>query len=151
MRVIRLFLFAVVLSAASPPPGVASFVGKYPFDKIRGVSFLTHPRVKGAVRAAVFEHMVAEEVLGDAVTVPITKRGSLMISWACRPHDCADVNWTVVILSPNGPAAVWYHNAELKGAQSRWFIGGFAKFRNAGDCADGAVPDNVAAALATAQ
>ena len=150
-RIAALSLLGLLLMGAAPkPPAIMTFVGKYPFDKVRGVSFLNHPLVRRAVRSAVFEDSVSNEVLDAGVSGPITRRGSLVISSACRPHDCADVNWTVAILVPRGPAAVCYHNAELMGEQSRWFIGGFSCFRAAGGCDSDAVPATVVAAIATA-
>ena len=98
-----------------------------------------------------FEEVVAQEVLAGGTTEQIKKYGSVLASWSCRPHDCGDVNWKIVLLVPKGTAGVCYHNAELMGDRSRWFIGGLAKYQFPGTCDwESPIPSQIVAALATA-
>ena len=39
-------------AAAKPAPGLDAYVGKYPSDKVAGISFLKHPIVRSAVSEA---------------------------------------------------------------------------------------------------
>jgi hypothetical protein len=146
------FAAAAGLGAAAPTavPQLAAFVGKYPFEKIGKISFLGHPNVKRLVESAAIEDVIEREVLTPGVSTPIVRQGSLIVSSACRPHNCSDVNWKITILVPNGPAAVCYHNSELMGERSRWFFGGFARFVSQGNCNSDDVPEQVAAALVKA-
>lgn len=146
-------IFGTLLSSsvvASPPQAhvpLTEFVGKYPSDKVRSLTFLTHPTVKRAVMAATWEPLVVQEVLGNGVTDRIQRRGAYLVSSSCRPHNCDTVNWTIVIRTPNGPAAVCYHNENLMGEASRWFVNGNVTIQPVGGCDWFKVPNGVLSAL----
>lgn len=135
-------------ASSTSTPEVAKWVGKYPSDKIDGFSFNSLPIVRRSVERAIFTRSTVEVVLSNATTEPIRQNGSLLVSGSCEPHNCSSHNWEIVILVPNGPAAICYHDQDLTGGSSRWFVGGVAKFQSAGDCfSDLLVPPEVAAAL----
>lgn len=136
-------------AAPAPPPALARYVGKYPFDKVAGVTFLHHALVRRAVNSAVLEPAVKAEVLADAVTTPIEQRSSMIVSRGCRPHNCGDVSWTIAILATGAHAAVCYHNSDLMGDESHWFVAGSPKLRVEGRCETDVPPQVVAALTST--
>jgi len=141
-------LALLTTSAASAPPALTRYVGKYPHDKVAGVTFVRHPAVRRAVRSAVFEPAVTSEVLSEGVAIPIVRQRSMIVAHACRPHECDTVNWAIAVLTPGTRAAVCYHNSDLMGDESRWFVGGSARLRTPGGC-DTEVPAQVVAAVFT--
>lgn len=120
-RLLILPIAGLLLMAAqkSSVPGVAAYVGKYPFDKVRGMTFLRHPRV----RAAVLTHApkpVQPWVFGNVTASPIGQRGGQILSGACEPHNCGSHNWTVVI-GAGQKAAICHFDAEQAG-RAQWFM-----------------------------
>ena len=149
-RALSLLLGGLCLVGAAPAPApLASYVGKYPFDKVRGYQFMSHPQVRRLVRQATFNQSVLKAVSSSGVSNRITRRGAVLASWACEPHNCGAHNWTVVMRSPAGPAAVCYFDKELA-SQSNWFMNGSAALRTAGGCPGEAqeVPPALVARLA---
>lgn len=136
-----------LIAAAPAAPSLSWYVGKYPHDKVGGVTFVRHPLVKKAVQSASWEPVVTSEVLEEGVAGPITRQGSVVVSTACRAHSCDEVNWTIAISSSGRSAAVCYHNAELMGERSRWFFGGSPIAETAGECPD-VIPERLVARLA---
>lgn len=142
-----LSVIALVAHAAGTPPPLTTFIGKYPFNNISGYTFLSEPVVRRAVESAAFDQSVVQSALSEGVAGPISRRGSLIIASSCQPHNCADHNWTIVMLIPNGPAAVCYHDADLMAQTARWFVGGMPQFTSADRCPNDSVPPEVAAYL----
>ena len=67
--------------STSPTPGLLHYLGKYPFDKVDGASFLTDPKVVAAVRASGAETRVQELILGGAgPQTPIRKVAGKIVS-----------------------------------------------------------------------
>ena len=112
-----------VTGMGRPVPNLPAYVGKYPSDKVAGVSLYNHPKFRALVEAAAPSNMVATTVLTPAVENRVERQGALLVAEMCEPHDCIDHQWTVAILSPNGPAAVCYHDNNLMGEEGRWFVG----------------------------
>lgn len=146
LGVVPVALSAALVAASASIP-LSSFVGKYPFDKIGGQKFLTHPVVRHAVNEAVWEPLVVREVLSEGVTDKIKRDGPFLITSSCRPHDCASVNWTLVIRLPKGPAAVCYHNQDLMGDAGRWYLKGQPRLATPNGCDWFNTPPSVFAAL----
>ena len=109
-------------AAARPLPSLSRYVGKYPTDKVAGISLYNHPRFRALVNAAAPSNMVAATILAPAVENRVERQGALIVAEMCEAHDCIDRQWTVAILSPNGPAAVCYYDSNLMGG-GRWFVG----------------------------
>jgi len=112
----------------APPPKTApaalgAYAGKYPFDKLDGVTFLDNPTVTAAVGALVPDAGIRKQVLaGDGPGTPIASRDGKLIAWGCRTHDCGNHNWTIEI-APDGTApAVCYHDASAMNDSSRWYL-----------------------------
>lgn len=155
VRVKRFLLIGVVVSltaAAAAAPSLTAYVGKYPSDKIAGVSLYQNPKFRSRVAEAAPNSAIRSTVLASGVETPIEKQGALMVVQACEPHNCSDHQWTVAILAPSGPAAICYHDSDLMGAEGRWFIKGLVVGKTNG-CWSGeqtAIPDAIFARLAKA-
>lgn len=114
----------IALLAAAAPPSLSTYIGKYPFDRVRGVTFLQHPLVLGAVRSALLGSIVRPIVLDpDSTSGPIARQGDFIVSWACEPHNCGDHQWSVVLPGSGRKAAVCYYNYDLSEG-ARWFVEG---------------------------
>jgi hypothetical protein len=118
--------------AAAQVSAIESYVGKYPWDKISGLSFLDHPIVRRAVSSAAPNSDVGATILEGGVAGPIDRQGSLIVSTMCEPHNCSDHQWAVVLLAPRGPAAICYHDAALMGEAGRWFVEGTTVVKSSG-------------------
>jgi hypothetical protein len=113
---------------------LAAFADHYPFDRVRGVTFVTHPLVRRAVTAAVPDAAVRTWVLRRSSTAgPIAARGGRLISWACEPHNCGPHHWTILI-DPAGRAAEVCYFDESEDGRSRWYAAGRAMQRRPGEC-----------------
>lgn len=146
---IALGIALTLTAAAKPAPALNAYVGKYPSDKVAGISFLKHPIVRTAVSGAAPNLGVRTTILTSGVEGPVERQGSLIVATMCEPHNCNSHQWTIALLSPRGPAAVCYHDADLMGEVGRWFIGGAAVVRTQG-CWSGEhteIPDAVVARL----
>lgn len=112
----------------APPPKAASaalatYAGKYPFDKVDGVTFLDHPAVTAAVGALVPDAAIRKQVLaGDGPGTPIASRDGRLIAWGCRTHDCGNHNWTIEIAPDGTMPTVCYHDASAMNDRSRWYL-----------------------------
>lgn len=154
MKRVNLFSIAALtlISAATLPP-LALYVGKYPFDKVRGHTFISHPIVRKAVSNAVWSKPIYDQVMSAGVAGPITQSATLIVSSSCEPHNCGDHNWTIVILKPRGPAAICYHDQELTDSNGRWFIAGRSKYVTPDGCSGEirGIPSRVIADLGRAK
>jgi hypothetical protein len=149
-----LALLALSAAAAPSPPPLSAYVGKYPSDKIRGIDFRHHPTVRRAVMDALLMNAtVRRTVMEPGVEGPIERQGSFIVATVCEPHNCGDHQWAIVIHTPNGPASVCYHDQDLMGDQSRWFISSRPTFSTSGACSAGdhtPIPAHVTSALVNA-
>ena len=134
-------------AALSDAAKLADYVGKYPFQKVHGQRFMDNRAVIEAVRKAVAEPSIAQEVLRRGVSTPIVLAGSAVLLSTCRPHMCGLVNWAIAVRPVNGKAAVCYHHYNLTGNESRWFVEGRLVANTIGDCGSPSLPRAVAAAI----
>lgn len=101
------------------PPDLARYAGRYPFDRIGGVRFLSHPIVRQAVAnaapsAAIRNRILAQGTSGDIVVTP-----EMVLAWACEPHNCGPHNWSIAIGRRNQAHFVCY---QPDGTESgRWY------------------------------
>lgn len=144
-----LLLALPLLVAATPAvPAISAYVGKYPFDKVRGVSFPQHPLVVQRVKAALAGSVIQSRVLDpNSTSVPIARQGDFIVSWACEPHNCGSHQWAVVLTGSGRKASVCYYNEDLaEGA--RWFVdGSVGLVEPEGDCQFETVPAQIALML----
>lgn len=117
------------------PAALGAYLGKYPSDKVDGVTFLDNPAVTTAVDALVSDAGIRKLVLGgDGPVTPIASRDGKLIAWGCETHNCGDHNWTIEI-APDGTApTVCYHDANAMNDRSRWYPAPGRTEMRAGDC-----------------
>lgn len=148
-RSLALILALPLLVATTPTaPAIAAYVGKYPFDKVRGMAFTQHPVVVRAVKAALLGAIFQSRVLDpDSTSGPIVRQGDFIVSWACEPHNCGFHQWAIVLTGSARKAAVCYYNEDLSEG-ARWFIDGSVVFvQPDGNCQFETVPAQVALTL----
>lgn len=108
--------------AMAQAPSVDSYVGKYPFDKVQGVSFLSHPAVRAAVTRAVANPQIRGWLLDPkgSPSPQITRAGSELVSTGCQQHACDRRNWAILFNPATKVARVCYFNG---GAEAGWYDG----------------------------
>ena len=113
-------LFLAATGTALAAPDLAAYAGKYPSDKVGGVTFLKHPAVVAGVKQAVPSAAVRKWVLSpETVQSPIFDSGGVLLSQACEPHNCGDHAWTILIHIETGATDVCYHDAAEMGPTGR--------------------------------
>lgn len=144
------FLLALPLLVAATPavPAISAYVGKYQFDKVRGVAFPRHPLVVQRVKAALAGSGIQSRVLDpNSTSVPIARQGDFIVSWACERHNCGSHQWAIVLTGSGRKASVCYYNEDLSEG-ARWFVDGKVGLVSPeGDCQFEAVPDQIALML----
>jgi hypothetical protein len=128
---------AVSPALAAKAPPVSAYVGKYPYEKVQGVTFLKNPTVVAAVKKTALPKSVGKWVLSlDTTQVPIAKISGKIVSHACEPHNCGDHQWAILIDPASGAADVCYHNPPDTGeAKSRWYLStGKNELRDGSEC-----------------
>lgn len=126
----------------TPLPGqahgnpITAYVGKYPDDALDGVGFYDRTEVSRALIDAVGDDDVRRRFIArEAVTVPIWQaKDGRVAAHGCRPHDCADANWTFLVAADGSRGEACYHDAATMGATSRWYAAGAAPKSRPGDC-----------------
>lgn len=137
---------ALVAAAAPKVPDLSLYFGKYPFDSVKGISFLRHPRVRSVVTANA-PVGVSRWLLGESTATPIGRKGRLILSYACEPHNCGPHNWTIV-LGSGALGAICHYDSEIS-EEAVWFIQKKAVLRTANGCpsADQPLPPLIVARL----
>lgn len=102
---------------------LATYVGKYPFDAVEGVTFLTHPSVQAGVEGAVPDPAVRKWILERAgPQTPIVRIGDKLASWGCEQHNCGRHNWTILLREDGSDAEICYLPDGAKAAN--WYARG---------------------------
>jgi hypothetical protein len=149
-KVILAALAVGLMAAGKPAPSLSAYVGKYPSDKVAGISLYSHPKFRTLVSGAAPNTAIRTTVLTSGVETPVERQGALLVVQMCEPHNCSSHQWTVAMLSPSGPAAICYYDSDLMGEEGRWFFSGTTIERTRG-CWEGNhtdVPDAVFTRLA---
>jgi hypothetical protein len=103
------------LSAAPSPPSLGTYLGKYPYEKVSGVSFWEHPAVVAQVEKLISSPAARGIILGGGVETPIAEagaQGEYLFAYACEQHNCGSHNWSVAIKRDGSNASVCYYNAD---------------------------------------
>jgi hypothetical protein len=129
-------LLATLLIGAAAPPPLSVYVGHYPFDRVRGTTFLAHPRVRATVAAAVPDRRIRGWIFERAGPhTPITRlRDGRLASFGCEAHNCGSHNWAILIDPAGREAEVCYHDDAAIGRRSRWYARGRAPVLRAAGC-----------------
>lgn len=122
--------------AAATGSGLSAYVGKYPSDKVVGISFLDTPAVRQAVAANVPDAKIRDFVFGsDGPQAPIVSKAGRILAWGCERHNCGYHNWSVSI-TPDGSTAdiCFYHDDDSADGPARWFLAGGRTEMRGGNC-----------------
>lgn len=124
-------------AAAAKPgePNLAAYVGKYPFDKVDGVAFGDHPKVKAGIAATVTDARVRTAITSTpGPSAPIETIDGKVAAWACQQHKCGEHQWMILIDPATGATDVCYMNDLAMANESRWFLAGGKEEKRKGDC-----------------
>lgn len=114
---------------------LASYVGKYPFDKVDGVAWNDHVLVKAGIAATVKDAAVRKAITTtEGPSAPIEMKGDKVMAWACEAHNCGSHQWAVLIDPRTGAADVCYYEEATDSAQSRWFLAAGKEEKRSGNC-----------------
>ena len=78
------------------PTDLRAWVGKYPTDRLQGLTFLERPEVQLLVSAALSSDAVSQ-MRSMLVVEPIAEYNNWLIAHGCQPHMCVDGQWLVAI------------------------------------------------------
>ena len=85
-----------VTSAGDNPRDLKVFVGKYPFDRVKGRTLLQMPELRSRLQA-----LLGRSGLNDierlSVSVPAEEHSGWIVAQGCRPHNCGEEQWTVAV------------------------------------------------------
>ncbi|KTE24691.1 MULTISPECIES: hypothetical protein [unclassified Sphingopyxis] len=114
---------------------LASYVGKYPFDKVDGVAWNDHALVKAGIAASVRDKAALKAITTlEGPSGPIEMRGDKVMSWACEAHNCGAHQWAVLVDPRTGATDVCYYDEEADAAKSRWFLSTGKEEKRDGNC-----------------
>lgn len=114
---------------------LASYVGKYPFDKVDGVAWNDHALVKAGIAASVRDKAALKAITTlEGPAGPIEMRGDKVMSWACEAHNCGPHQWAVLVDPRTGATDVCYYDEEADAAKSRWFLSTGKEEKRDGNC-----------------
>jgi len=114
---------------------LASYVGKYPFDKVDGVAWNDHALVKAGIAATVKDKAVLKAIATlDGPASPIEMKDGKVASWACEAHNCGPHQWAVLVDPRTGATDVCYFDEEADAARSRWFLSNGKEEKRDGNC-----------------
>lgn len=114
---------------------LASYVGKFPFDKVDGVAWNDHALVKAGIAASVKDTKALKAITTlEGPAGPIEMRGDKVMSWACEAHNCGPHQWAVLIDPRTGATDVCYYDEEGDAANSRWFLASGKEEKRPGNC-----------------
>lgn len=122
-------------NAENSGAGLAAYVGKWPFDKVNGVTWNDHPAVLAGIRKTVSDAAARKAILeleGPASEIALYQ--GKVASWACQAHNCGDHQWAVMVDPNSGATDVCYHNAEKLPGKSRWFMANGSVEEREGNC-----------------
>ena len=126
-----------ITSPLPPTAGskLASYVGKYPFDKVDGVAWNDHVLVKAGIAATVKDPAVLKAITTtDGPASPIEMRGDKVVSWACEQHNCGAHQWSVQIDPRTGATDVCYFDEAADPAKARWFLASGKEEKREANC-----------------
>lgn len=122
-------------AAGLPVPDLAAYVGKYPFDKVNGVTWENNRLVIDGVHATVSDPEVAKRVLDyTGPATPIAMVDGKVVAGVCETHNCGGHNWEIFIDTDGGGTEVCYHDESRTPGQSVWYLPGGKREHRPGAC-----------------
>jgi hypothetical protein len=85
-----------VANAGDTPGDLKAFVGKYPFDRVKGRSLLQVPELRSRLQTLLGRSGV-NDIDRLSVSVPAEEHSGWIVAHGCRPHNCSEEQWTVAV------------------------------------------------------
>jgi hypothetical protein len=129
-----------VKESPAAPVDLSAYVGKYPFDVVKGHRFLDHPAVKAAIAAAVpdAKQRAAVTFEDDGLGLPIVRvKGGRILIWGGAKRAEDQFNWAVVIAPDGSKPEVCIYDGVGYGEDfqsSQWFEPGEPSIMKQGTC-----------------
>ena len=102
---------------------LASYVGKYPFDKVDGVAWNDHVLVKAGIAATLKDAAVRKAIATiEGPSAPIEMKDGKVVAWSCEQHNCGSHQWSVHIDPRTGATDVCYFDEAADPDKARWFL-----------------------------
>lgn len=102
---------------------LASYVGKYPFDKVDGVTWNDNVLVKAGIAATVTDAAVRKAITTTpGPSAPIEIKDGKVVAWSCEQHNCGSHQWSVHIDPRTGATDVCYFDEAADPDKARWFL-----------------------------
>ncbi len=140
-------LAALALGATAAPPPLSAYTGGYASNAVRGYSFWKNPIVRRTVLGAATNPTIVKAFLAWGVEDMVKDTAGTSLAWGCEAHNCGDHNGTIVVVRPNGPGAVCYHDAGNGDQSARWYVGGSLFSKDLGACPSDVPPPAILVAL----
>jgi hypothetical protein len=96
IAVVAALLTGPAARAGDGPGELRAFVGKYPFDRVKGHSLLQVPELRTRLETLLGKKGAGDLRRLDTVS-PIEEQSGWLIASGCRPHNCASEQWTVAV------------------------------------------------------
>ena len=114
---------------------LASYVGKYPFDKIDGVAWNDHVLVKAGIAATVKDAAARKAIATtEGPSAPIEMKDGKVVAWSCEQHNCGAHQWSVHIDPRTGATDVCYFDEAADPDKARWFLANGAEEKREANC-----------------
>lgn len=121
--------------AAAGAGGLSAYVGKFPFDKVGGVSWNDNRQVQAGIAKTVKDAAARKAILETpGPAAPIELIDGKVSAWACEQHNCGPHQWMVMVDPGSGATDVCYYDEEADGANARWFLASGREEKRPGNC-----------------
>ncbi|MBX8548127.1 hypothetical protein K5D68_00725 [Pseudomonas cichorii] len=102
---------------------LATYIGKYPWEKVNGVAFIEDPDVRAAVIKAAPSAMVSDAVLGEDMISPILKVDDRLLASGWDRRSGGSVNWAILAALDGSRMALCYYE-EDDNNMAYWYLDG---------------------------
>ena len=114
---------------------LASYVGKYPFDKVDGVAWNDNSLVKAGIAVTVKDAAVLKAITTTAgPSAPIEMKNGKVAAWSCEQHNCGSHQWSVQIDPRTGATDVCYFDEAADPDKARWFLANGKEEKREANC-----------------
>lgn len=114
---------------------LASYIGKYPFDKVDGVAWDDHVVVKAGIAATVKDAAVRKAIATlEGPSTPIEMKDGKVVAWSCEQHNCGPHQWSVHIDPRTGATDVCYFDEAADPDKARWFLANGREEKREANC-----------------
>ena len=129
---------APVAHAGAVPAGadaLSAYVGKYPFDKVDGVTWADQPMVQAGIRKSVTDAAARKAILQwPGPSSPIELIDGKVSAWGCEQHNCGPHQWLVMVDPASGATDVCYYDESKSADSARWFLASGKEESRKGNC-----------------